>query len=94
MASKSWQLRHSRESVRFMAINQVIANDTAWADEALRDNLRFDDSGRILTLVCERAVERQCPVVDDMDNEQEIDDIKERLPSKYLLTEDGLLRKK
>lgn len=83
------------EAIRFQAASQVVERDTDWAAEALRHNLRIEDSGRILALTCQWFVDHpQYKAVEDIHNVEphEVDFVRENLPSGYTLTEDGYVR--
>jgi len=88
-------LTDDNEGIRFHAANQAVTHDADWAHQALQANLRFEDSGRILQVVCDRFVEKgDWTALEDLADEDARRDLQERLPNRYLLTEEGFLRLK
>lgn len=82
------------ENIRFLATSQTLERDADWALEALRENIKLEDSGRILNQVCDRFIALDTQAVLDLEDEGLVSRIKARLPSIYFLTEDGHLRRK
>ena len=82
------------EVSRFIAADAVSKHDTDWAAQALRDNLRLEDSGRVLTIVCDKLVETEWKAIDDMEDADELQTVTENIPNAYFLTEEGTLKRK
>ncbi|MBH23981.1 MAG: hypothetical protein CMH57_05930 [Myxococcales bacterium] len=82
------------EGIRFIAVDAVSKQDADWAAQALRNNLRIEDSGRVLQIACEKLVETGWTAIDEEEDEQIRADILDNLPNTYLLTEEGALKHK
>lgn len=83
------------ETIRFLAVNHTVARgDHEYVHEAMRHNLRFEDSGRILNVVCEYLVNKEVGALPEDADEETRADLTERLPSIYYLTEEGYVRRK
>jgi hypothetical protein len=83
------------EAIRFQSVSQVVERDTDWAAAALQDNLRIEDSGRILALVSQWFVDHpQYKAIEDIDDVEvhEVDFVRDHLPRGYSLTDDGYVR--
>ncbi len=81
------------ETIRFLAVNQVLNHsEDPW--DSLRVNLRFEDSGRILNLVCERFRDTDQCALENLEDQDAREDLTERLPNEYFLTEEGFIRPK
>jgi hypothetical protein len=83
------------EGIRFQTVSQVVTRDTDWAAEALRKNLRVEDSGRVMALSCQWFVEHPAFVAAaDMGDIQEVMRLRDVLPREYVLTDTGHLRRR
>ena len=82
------------EDIRFQSVSAVITRDEDWARDALRANIRLEDSGRIHEMVCQRFVEKAWPAMADPDDGELREEIVEALPPKFLLTKDAMIRRK
>ncbi len=82
------------EAIRFVAASQVVEHKEDWAQEALRDNLALEDSGRVLNLVCEAFIANEWLAWDtSSDDTQALERIRMRLPKEYSLNDEGFIEK-
>lgn len=82
------------EDIRFQSVSAIIDRDEDWARDALRANVRLEDSGRVQALVCDRLIAKGWTALEDPSDEEKRKEIAATLPSRYLISEDGMLRKK
>ena len=83
------------EDIRFQAVSLVVKHDHLWARDALRENVRLEDSGRIIDIVCQRfATMKEWTALEDPEDQERRKEIDDNIPAKYLLNEDGFIRRK
>lgn len=82
------------EDIRFQSVSAVIKRDEDWARDALRENIRIEDSGRIQGMVCERFATMNWTAFDDVDDEQRRQEVAKALPPQYHLTDAALIKRK
>ena len=82
------------EDIRFQSVSAMVKRDESWARDALRANIRLEDSGRIADMVCQRFVEKAWPAMEDVQDETLREEITEALPAKFMLTKDAMIRRK
>lgn len=82
------------ETIRFQAVNQVISHQAPWVAEALRRNLKVEDSGRILRLTHDWFSRHPSEPVVDPKDQGAARFVAEHLPAGHRLSEDGTLARR
>lgn len=83
------------ETIRFVAVSTVADHDEDWAREALRANLRLEDSGRIRAISCEAIAQAEdWPLLEDPEDAEARAEISANLPNTFFISDEGFLRAK
>lgn len=80
------------ESIRFQSVTEVIKHSTPWAAAAMRENLRLEDSGRVLAITWNYFISNgHYAALEDPNDSSSREFIEEQLSSDYVLSADGHL---